>query len=84
MLSETINSGYRGVLRFYCSKAVQLPKNIVGRANAIKNQESNSTQHLMSRVFLLRCWSCGREAVYTIDQVNDFAETPTSQPSNLR
>src|SRR5271157_436508 len=35
----------------------------------IRHDESSSTQHLLSRVFLLRCRACVREAVYTIDQV---------------
>jgi hypothetical protein len=83
MRRETINSVYRGVLCFYCGKPMQLSEKIIGRANAIKNQDSTSTRHLMSRVFLLRCRSCVREAVYTIDQVNDFSETRTSQQSDL-
>jgi len=84
MSPETISPPYRSVICLYCGKPVHLPENIVRRANSTKNLESNATQHLLSRVFLLRCRSCVREAVYTIDQVIDSPETPTSQESGLK
>ncbi len=83
MPPETISPLYRGVRCFYCGKPVHLPMNMVGRAESIRNHESHSSQHFLSRVFLLRCRSCVREAVYTIDQVNDYPEMPTSQQSDL-
>jgi hypothetical protein len=79
MSQETISPPHRVILCFYCGKPVQLPKNILRRANSLRNEESNSNEHLLSRVFLLRCRSCVREAVYTIDQVIDGPETPPSQ-----
>ncbi len=68
-------------LHLYCGKLVNLSENVIGRHNAIKNQESNSTQHLLSRVFVLRCRTCVREVVYTIDQIIDDQKTLTSQES---
>jgi len=84
MRPETISPLHGGVLCFYCGKPVHLPENIIRRANSAGNQESDSTQHLLSRVFLLRCRSCIREAVYTIDQVIDCSETGASQESGLK
>jgi hypothetical protein len=83
MSPETNSPPYRVMACLYCGRPVHLPKNIIRRANSITNQESNSTQHLLSRVFLLRCRACVREAVYTIDQVVDCSEAPTSQPPGL-
>ena len=77
MSPETISPPHSVILCVYCGKPVHPPKNILRRANSIRNEESNSTEQLLSRVFLLRCRSCVREAVYTIDQVVDGPETPT-------
>jgi hypothetical protein len=81
MRPETTSSLYRGVFCLYCGKPVNLPETIIVRHDAIKNQESISTQHLLSRVFVLRCRTCVREAVYTIDQVIDRPESLTSPES---
>jgi hypothetical protein len=84
MRPETISPLHQSALCSYCDKPVHLPENIIGRHNAIKKQESSSTQHLLSRVFVLRCRTCVREAVYTIDQVIDCPETRTSQESTWK
>jgi hypothetical protein len=84
MSPETISAADRIIRCFYCGKPVHPPNNIIRRANSIRNEESNSTVHLLSRVFLLRCRSCVREAVYTIDQVIDLQETPTSHGTGLK
>jgi hypothetical protein len=81
MSPETISPPHRIILCVYCGKPVQPPKNILRRAKAVHNVEPNSTEHLLSRVFRLRCRWCVREAVYTIDQVIDGPETATSQES---
>lgn len=78
MCPETISPLNRGVFCFYCGQPVCLPKSIVDRADSIRNQESDSTHYLLSRVFLLRCRSCIREAVYTLDQIIDFSEDAIS------
>jgi hypothetical protein len=79
MSPETITPPNRVIVCFYCGKPVHLPKNVLRRANSVRNEDPNSREHLLSRVFLLRCRSCVREAVYTIDQVIDGPETPASQ-----
>ena len=84
MSPETISPPHRVIPCFYCGKPLHPPKNILRRASSIRNEESSSTEHLLSRVFLLRCRSCVREAVYTLDQVIDGPETPTSQESSLK
>lgn len=83
MSPEMISPPYRVILCSHSGKPVHLPKNIIRRANSIRNEESNSTQHLLSRVFLLRCRSCVREAVYTIDQVIDCLEDAMTFESPL-
>lgn len=84
MSLEAINSPNQVIVCFYCCKPVHPPNNILRRASSIRNAHSDSIEHLLSRVFLLRCRSCVREAVYTIDQVIDGPETPTSQESSLK
>lgn len=74
---DTISPPYQVVLCLYCGKPVLIPRSIVGRDSSIRQDESSSMQHLLSRVFLLRCRACVREAVYTIDQVIASPETPT-------
>jgi len=81
MSPETISPPHRVILCFYSGKPVHLPKNILRRANSLRNENSNSNYQLLSRVFLLRCGSCVREAVYTIYQVIDGLETSTFQES---
>ena len=81
MSPETSSPPHRVIICFYCGKPVHPPTNILRRASSIRDEESNSTEHLLSRVFLLRCRSCVREAVYTIDQVIDGPETPTPHQS---
>ncbi len=78
MSPETISPPHRVIPCFYCGKPLHPPKNILRRASSIRNEESSSTEHLLSRVFLLRCRSCVREAVYTLDQV---IERPVTLPS---
>ena len=84
MSPETVSPPRRVILCFYCGKPVNPPKYILRRASSIKSEPSDSTEHLLSRVFLLRCRSCVREAVYTIDQVIDGPETPPPQESSLK
>jgi hypothetical protein len=71
MRSETIALQHRGILCFHCGKPVRLPDVILSKEKAIRNNEPNAAQHLLSRVFALRCRACSREGVYGIDQVVD-------------
>jgi hypothetical protein len=84
MSRETISPPRRVILCFYCGKPVSPPKYILRRASSTSSEHSDSIEHLFSRVFLLRCRSCVREAVYTIDQVIDSPETPPPQESSLK
>ena len=67
-LSET----FRGVHCCRCGKPVRVP-------NVIANRETDSvpiaenSQHLVSQVFVLRCRACGRESVYSVNQVVAFS-----------
>jgi hypothetical protein len=51
MIPETISPPHRVILCIYCGKPVHPPKNILQRASSIRNEESRSTAHLLSRVF---------------------------------
>jgi hypothetical protein len=65
-----LSNTFRGVHCSRCGKPVRVP--IV-----IANREANSppfaddSQHLVSRVFVLRCRACEGESVYSVNQIVD-------------
>lgn len=74
---ELSTKHFRGVMCRYCGKAVRIPS-IVQRKDsedhglhANSDARSHSQYNLISRVFVLRCRSCERESIYTIDQIVD-------------
>lgn len=76
---------FRGVLCRHCGKPVRIP-GIVLRKDSESQGQHDSTDtrfQLVSRVFVLRCRSCEREAIYAINQIVDCSFTPTSPESGL-
>ena len=67
-------SKMRGVLCRRCNKTVPLTASFAERENTFKTEEPDARQELLSRVFPLRCKSCGAETIYTLDEVNDLVE----------
>jgi hypothetical protein len=80
MSAESLSQQFRGVLCRHCGKPVRVPKLVLHKESASHElAHSNDTQfQLISRVFVLRCRSCEKESIYTIDQIVDctFAQAP--------
>ena len=83
MSPETISLPDRVILCIYCGNPVHPPKNILRRANSLGNEESSSTEHLLSRVFLLRCGPVSVKPS-TPSIIIDGPVTPASQESGLK
>jgi len=81
MSVELSSQHFRGVVCRHCAKPVRVPKIVLqkdGESHA--HSASDSSFQLISRVFVLRCRSCERESIYTIDQIVDCKFTPTPEP----
>ena len=65
----------RGALCRRCNKTVPLTASFAERANTFKTEEPGEQRELLSRVFPLRCKSCGAETIYTLDDVAELAES---------
>jgi hypothetical protein len=65
-----LSNTFRGVHCSRCGKPVRVP-------TVIANRETDSppgaddSQHLVSRVFVLRCRACEGESVYSVNQIVD-------------
>jgi hypothetical protein len=68
---------FRGVTCTYCAKAIRLTSPFIKREMSIKNDEAR-VQELSSRVFIKRCRSCLKEAIYNLDQITDFSLTESA------
>jgi hypothetical protein len=82
MSAESIAQHSRGVLCRHCGKPVRVPK-LVLRKESARHEHAPSDEmqfQLISRVFVLRCRSCEKESIYSIDQIVDctFAQPPAS------
>jgi hypothetical protein len=75
MSDTATKSSFRGVKCHHCGKPVRVPSLVVRQESASHghHEENDSTFHLISRVFVLRCRSCEKESVYAINQIADFA-----------
>jgi hypothetical protein len=74
MQATMSQSKFRGVPCLYCGNPVRLSMFLSKRENEFKRNESNLTLQWCSRVFLLRCRKCSREASYALSQIVDFGE----------
>jgi len=83
MHAELSPQNFRGVICRQCSKPIRVP-NLVLRKDSekfVEQADSDRTQfQLVSRVFVLRCRSCERESIYSMDQIVDcnYSKLPTS------
>lgn len=85
MFADSSSQHFRGVLCHHCRKPVRVPGIVLKKdceCHGI-HDENDTHFHLVSRVFVLRCRSCERESVYTIDQIVDCAFTPSPAVSGL-
>jgi hypothetical protein len=76
---------FRGVLCRHCGKAVRVPGIVLRKDNESHGQHDANDDHfhLISRVFVLRCRSCEREAIYSISQIVDCAFNQPTPESKL-
>ncbi len=73
----------RGVLCRHCGKPVRIPRLVSQKENeaqAPQSYDGKTHYHLVSRVFVLRCRSCERESVYTINQIVDISVPQVAAP----
>lgn len=65
---------FRGVHCRHCGKPVRVPGIVLRKDSEFQGQHdaNDSHFHLISRVFVLRCRSCERESIYSINQIVDF------------
>jgi hypothetical protein len=65
---------FRGVVCRHCGKPIRIPNLVLKKESESRgHHDSNDMQyHLISRVFVLRCRACEKEAIYAISQITDF------------
>jgi NMD protein affecting ribosome stability and mRNA decay len=81
MSSDTgTKSNFRGVLCHHCGKPVRVPSLVARQESACQGHldSDDTTFHLISRVFVLRCRTCEKESVYAINQIVDCVPPPAS------
>jgi len=77
---------FRGVLCRHCSKPVRVPGIVLRKDSECQGvHDANDVHfHLISRVFVLRCRSCERESVYTVNQIIDCDFTAAHDPGSVK
>ena len=75
MASPVVSERFRAVVCRHCGKPIRVPALVTRRESEFQGlSDSGSMQHqLISRVFNVRCRSCERESVYSINQIIDYA-----------
>jgi hypothetical protein len=80
MSADNMHKHFRGVNCRRCGKPVRVPALVVKNESASiaqTNSDDSREYHLISQVFVLRCRSCQKESVYSINQIVDCAFIPT-------
>ena len=74
MASPAVASKFRAVLCRHCAKPIRVPALIMKKESEFQSLTDSSDihYHLISRVFNVRCRSCERESVYSINQIVDY------------
>jgi len=75
MASPVVSERFRAVVCRHCGKPIRVPALVTRRESEFQGlSDSGSMQYqLISRVFNVRCRSCERESVYSINQIIDYA-----------
>jgi hypothetical protein len=75
MSVDTIVEHQRGVQCRSCGKPVRVPALVAKKEYACNHhlETDNMEYHLVSRVFVLRCHSCRKESVYSMNQIVDIS-----------
>ena len=74
MSIDSSSQQFRGVLCRHCGKPVRVPKLVLRKDSenqGVGNIDPESHFQLISRVFVLRCRSCEKEAIYSMEQIVD-------------
>ena len=74
MASPVVSEKFRAVVCRHCGKPIRVPALISRKEIEFQGlTDSRDVQyHLISRVFNVRCRSCERESVYSINQIVDY------------
>ena len=74
MSSPVVSEKFRAVVCRHCSKPIRVPGLITRKEIEFRGLTDSGDvhYHLISRVFNVRCRSCERESVYSINQIVDY------------
>lgn len=75
MASPAVSTKFRAVLCRHCAKPIRVPASVMKKEADFQTLTDSGDihYHLVSRVFNVRCRSCERESVYSINQIVDYA-----------
>ena len=78
MAAVAKSAHFRGVVCRHCGKPIRIPGIVLRKDTECRgDHDANDTHfHLVSKVFVLRCRACEREAIYAINQIVDCSFTP--------
>lgn len=81
MSAAAMSAHYRGVVCRHCGKPIRIPGIVLRKDRECQEQHdpADTHFHLVSRVFVLRCRSCEREAIYAINQIVDCSFAPNPE-----
>jgi hypothetical protein len=86
MSVESSSKHFRGVLCRHCGKPARIPNLVLRKDSEIHGEHVNNDDahfQLISRVFVLRCRSCEREAIYAMDQIVDCNFVPPQNTNRM-
>ena len=74
MASPAMSQKFRAVVCRHCGKPIRVPGLITRKEREFQGLTDSGDMHyhLISRVFNVRCRSCERESVYSINQIVDY------------
>jgi hypothetical protein len=74
MQTIAVPAARHGVVCVSCGKPIPLSDSLICRVRTGQQDEASVDTQLYSRVFTVRCRSCRKESVYTLEQIIDFGE----------
>ncbi len=85
MSSPVVSEKFRAVVCRHCGKPIRVPSLVMKRESEALSLSDTGDIHyqLVSRVFNVRCRSCERESVYSINQIVDYP-FPVASPATDR
>jgi hypothetical protein len=67
-----VQQTFRGVACRHCGKPVRLSNSLLRREADLNCGDTDSGQHLHTRVFPSRCRACHQEGIYALDEIVEF------------